>query len=266
MDHYNRHYNRTRPNTAHSSGTPGTPGAAHPVNDGWEYDCGFGTGITASQTPNSLPPVQNVPPVPQRPPRASSSNQSRGWGAPAVSEPTINHTTPSNAWSNGFSWHPPFVFPNSSPPVDHSTPSPEDPPVPATMPALVSDSPISHESTYSQDEDGYFSFYPRTLRTRESNDGTEYLAIPDVFHHVTLGGRLSPRHLMELGPIIKSSVFGEGITTVKPVYEKVSITKRDPVLGKCYTIMIIPYSWSDYGRMAQACLQFSFDHPEYIVR
>ena len=120
--------------------------------------------------------------------------------------------------------------------------------------------------TYSQDDDGYFSFYPRTLRTRESNDGTEYMAIPDVFHHVTLGGRLSPRHLMELGPIIKSSVFGEGITTVKPVYEKVSITKRDPVLGTCYTIMIIPYSWSDYGRMAQACLQFSFDHPEYIVR
>jgi hypothetical protein len=270
MDHFSRHSNRTRPHTAHSHGTHGTPGAhvaAPPVNDGWEYDCGFGTGITASQTHNSLPSAQYAPPVPQRPPRTSShsANQARGWGAPPVSEPTIDRTTASNPWSSGFTWHPPFTFPNPSPPVAHSTPSPEEPPVPTTMPTMIPDSPIAHESTYTQDEeDGYFSYHPRTLRTREANDGTEYLSIPDVFHHVTLGGRLSTYHLMELGMDVKSYVFatrGED-----PIYDKVSITKRDPVLGINKTIQIIPYKWSDYGFMAQACLQFAIDHPEYLAR
>ncbi len=215
--------------------------------------------MTAIHNNSSLPPVQPPPPTPQRPPRTASANPTPGgWGSAPISET-------SNPWSNGFTWHPPFTFPNPSPPVSHSTPSPEEPPAPSAMPPLVSDSPIAHESTYTHDDDDdYFSYQPRTLRTRQANDGTEYLAIPDVFHHVTLGGRLSQRHLMELGPVVKSYVFADRPDTA--IYSKVSITRRDPVVGTTQTFKIIPYRWSDYGLMAQACLQFAMDHPEYLAR
>lgn len=268
MDHHSNTRSRTS-NTAPAS------------NDGWEYDCGFGTGLTATQAP---------PPPPSRPhiytaPTAQSSNQAPSsyqhganyqmptWGdfrprSSAFAEPTDGAppTHPLNPWSNSFTWHPPFVFPNQ-PPVAHSTPSPEEPPVPTTMPHLVAESPISNVSTDCSDTDDeydYFSYEPRTLRTRQANNGKEYLAIPDVFHHVTLGGRLSQRHLMELGPVVKSYVFADRPDT--DVYEKVSITRRDPVVGTTRTFKIIPYRWCDFGRMAQSCLQFAMDHPEYLAR
>lgn len=190
-------------------------------------------------------------------------NRTPNYQAPVWSAPPT--TQPPNPWTSGFAWHPPLSFPHQ-PPVDQSTPSPEQAPPSPTMPPLVAESPISHVSTDSEEDDeyDYFSYEPRVLRTRQANNGKEYLAIPDVFHHVTLGCRLSQRHLMELGPVVKSYVFANRPDT--DVYDKVSITRRDPVVGTTRTFKIIPYRWCDFGRMAQACLQFAMDHPEYLAR
>ena len=274
MDHHSN--TRSRTHTSNNAPAP---------NDGWEYDCGFGTGITATQAPPP-PPTSSRPHIYTAPnPQTQSDNQSSSsyqraanyqmptWGnfqprSTGFAEPTNGppNSHPANPWANSFTWHPPFVFPNQ-PPVDHSTPSPEESPPSPTMPPLVAESPISHASTDCSDEDDeydYFSYEPRTLRTRQANNGKEYLAIPDVFHHVTLGGRLSQRHLMELGSVVKSYVFADRPDT--DVYEKVSITRRDPVVGTTRTFKIIPYRWCDFGRMAQSCLQFAMDHPEYLAR
>ena len=272
MDHHSNTRSRT-----HTSNT------APASNDGWEYDCGFGTGMTASQAPPPTSSRAHIYTAPSS--QTHSSNQAPfsyqrmanyqmpSWEgfhprSTAFGEPIDGHPTsqPPNPWVNSFTWHPSFSSPNQ-PPVDHSTPSPEESPPSPTMPPLEPDSPMSSESTdCSDDEDeyDYFSYEPRTLRTRQANNGKEYLAIPDVFHHVTLGCRLSQRHLMELGPLVKRSVFAN-----RPdidVYDKVYITRRDPVVGTTQTFRIIPYRWCDFGRMAQACLQFALDHPEYLAR
>ena len=218
-------------------------------SDGWEYDCGFGTGLTTNHTP---PAPAHPPPPPHRPPRAHThtSSTSHGWGAshiPAPQFPTFqNSSTGSTPWSsntNGVSWNPPFSFPRH-PPAATSTPSPEA----NSMPSIETD------------DDGYFSYEPRELRTRLSENDIEYLSIPDVFHHVTLGSRLSTIALKELGGVIKTAVFGD-----LSAYDKVPIIKRNIMTGT-RQIMIIPYKWTDYPKMAQACLQFAIDHPEYLAR
>ena len=213
-------------------------------SDGWEYDCGFNTGMTAQSPRVSHTP--QVPPTPQRPPRAQTrhSTLSHEWGSFNSQYPLFQ---PTNPWSNGTTFNsPPTHFVPPPPPAATSTPSP---PSPASIPSLE-----------PCDEDGYFSYEPRTLRTRLSENDREYLSVKDVFHHVTLGGRLSTTGLMELGVVIKRAVFGE-----EPPYDKVPIVKRDIMIGS-HQIMIIPYKWTDYPKMAQACLQFALDHPDYIAR
>jgi len=85
---------------------------------------------------------------------------------------------------------------------------------------------------------------------------------------VTLGGYLSQDHLKELGTLVKDVIFGTDNLVIPsmPVYDKVPIVKRDIITGKTKNIKIIPYKWSDYIGMAEACIQYAMTHPKYIAR
>ena len=101
------------------------------------------------------------------------------------------------------------------------------------------------------------------LSMRRSLDSVYYLSVPDVFRHVTLGGRLSNDDLLELGKLVAMKVAGSPYykNMFGRVYsfDKVRIDKGGDV------IHTNKYDWNDYPYMASACLSWMTDHPEKVM-
>ena len=90
------------------------------------------------------------------------------------------------------------------------------------------------------------------LSMKRSLDGEYYLSVPDVFRHVTLGGRLKTVDLLELGKLVSMIVCrSHHIASLDSFkIDKVRISKDSEV------IYVNKYGWTDYPYMAEACLRW----------
>ena len=245
----------------------------------WEYDCGDGSIHQYTETPPAptvstpkqpFPPTNHHSTAPNAPPRHKPVSRNlaatesawgvNDWGTPSLSQSQTSlgdaTWTPHRPGESRF-----FPRPNAttsksrrrSPPPLHAPPRL----APTREPPKLNLSPSAFDTQQYYEDMGY----GRTLRMRYAlDDTTLYLSVPDVFQHVTLGGRLSTHDLCSLGEFVRDRVFQD-----REVYSKTTIRKSNPLDGTYNDIRIIPYRWEDYGAMALACLEWAHQNSDHVV-
>lgn len=170
-----------------------------------------------------------------------------GWGLP----PPLSQSTPDlNSSFQDMTLRTPL----------HPTPPEPIPPVPRNprnRPKPLSPSALPNA------ESGSGRFFGRVDSVmRLSKDGTPYLSLPDVFSHVTFGGRLTLKDRIELGTFV-ASTLGHHPSGHWP---KVTIDSAwNPEMGRTDEITIRQYEWKHYPRVAAACLLWFGDHKDSVV-
>ena len=248
----------------------------------WEYDCGDGSIHQHTETPPAptvSTPKQSFPPTnyhltaPNAPPRhkpvirnleaTESAWGVNDWGTPSlsVSKTAVGGATwtPQRPGESRF-----FRLPTAQSSTHDESPRRAPPPlhapprvVPSRNPPKLNLSPSAFDTEHYYED----MAYGRTLRMRYALDNTTlYLSVPDVFQHVTLGGRLSTLDLCSLGEFVRDRVF-QG----REVYSKTTIRKSNPLDGTYTDIRVIPYHWEDYGVMALACLEWARQNSDHVV-
>jgi hypothetical protein len=101
---------------------------------------------------------------------------------------------------------------------------------------------------------------------RLSKDGTPYLSLPDVFSHVTFGGKLTLKNRIELGTFVASTLMDIPGGHPSGQWPKVTIDSAwNPETGRTDEISIRHYEWKHYPRVAAACLLWFGDHKDSVV-
>lgn len=103
---------------------------------------------------------------------------------------------------------------------------------------------------------------------RSSVDGTQYLSMPDVFSHVSMGGRLSINDRIFLGEYVKEFLQTYYRETLDEVNRRPKIlinSAWNPVVGSTEQIRICHYLWEDYPLIGSACLMWFHKNKESIV-
>ena len=108
---------------------------------------------------------------------------------------------------------------------------------------------------------------PVSLRMSQSIDGREYLSIPSVFKYISLGGYLEKTDLLQLGSLIKESIYPkDNIPAFNRViirnrfYDEKSMNRMD----RRKEISIVRYGWSDYPMIAKVCMDWMIKNPTTV--
>ena len=103
---------------------------------------------------------------------------------------------------------------------------------------------------------------------KKSIDGVNYLSLPAVFSHVSMGGRLSIHDRISLGEFVKKHLHAYYPNECHTIglRDKIRINSAwNPVVGSTEEIKICHYMWEDYPLVASACLLWFHSNKSNVV-